>query len=384
MGITLWLLLACASPAPSDDTGAGQATLQTLDLARRIADKGVAAWPAEIQPGDWMQTVWAFGLLRLAEAGGGEGYRDYARAWMDEAVTELQAGQAELVSSDSTSPAIIAAALDEAAHAPLRDAADAYLAAVPLTSTGAWEHWTEEAAFGVPDQVWIDSQFMLGQYLLERLRHDPQAQVAGQPAGDLFTTQYLLFADLCRDDQDQLYRHAWDDVEGVNIPAEAVYWNRGNSWVLFVGVEALDVLGEGADPALAQAVAAHAAAVVDAQDPETGLWHTVLGDPRQDPDNYVETSGSALLAAALARGVRGGHLDPALGAAVAPAVEGVRAMIDDPDGAPVVTGTSFGTNPGQYEDYVGVPVVDDLILGVGAALVLLAEADGWPVDGGAP
>ena len=29
-----------------------------------------------------------------------------------------------------------------------------------------------------------------------------------------------------------LYRHAYDDKSDSNIPSEAVYWARGNSWVL--------------------------------------------------------------------------------------------------------------------------------------------------------
>lgn len=383
----LALLLACAPTDPALDSGATD-TLQTLDLARQVAEKGVAAWPAEVLPGDWMQTVWVFGLLRLQEAedaGSGEGpWRDYAATWMDDQVAAYQGVESPMVSSDSTSPAIIAAALGESAHQPIRDAADAYLETVPLTATGAWEHWTDQAPFGVVDQVWIDSQFMLGQYLLERLRHDPAAMVGGQRADALFTEQYLLFATLCRDPADQLYRHAWDDAAGVNIPADAVYWNRGNAWVLFVGVEALTILGEGAPEELVAAVQAHAQAVVGAQDPQTGLWHTVLGDPYQDPANYVETSGSALLAAALARGVERGVLPTELQGAVLPAVQGVVAAIEDDADGPVVTGTSFGTNPGQYDDYVGVPLVDDLILGVGAVLVLLAEVDDWDAEGRAP
>lgn len=385
----LSLLLACSGPSVVDDTGGAAApqTLATAELARAIADKGVAAWPADVQPGDWMQTVWVFGLLQLHEATGDAAYRDYGRAWMDDQVVDfegLDGGAGPMVSSDSASPAIIAAILDEPDHQPIRDAADAYLQTVPLTSAGAWEHWTEAAAFGVVDQVWVDSQFMLGQYLLERLRHDPASTIGGRSAADLFTEQYLLFSQLCRDPADQLYRHAYDDTEGVNIPADAVYWSRGNSWVLFAGVDALVVLGDAAPAALSAAVDAHARAIVDAQDPETGLWHTVLGDPEDDPDDYLETSGSALLAAALAEGVAAGVLDADLGGAVVPATLGVIAAIDDDADGPTVTGTSFGTNPGQYDDYVGVPVVDDLILGVGAVLVLLARTDGWAVDGSPP
>ncbi|MCB9781113.1 MAG: glycoside hydrolase family 88 protein [Alphaproteobacteria bacterium] len=383
------LLLSCTGSKPgdsgaaddsgADDSGAGGlAPVETLAIAQALASKGVDAWPAEHQLRDWMQTVWVFGLLALDDADGGRVGHDYADVWMADWLPELQAqlaaGDAPFESSDSTSPAIIAAALDDDAYAEIVAQSDQWVRTdAPRTAGGAWEHWGPDAPFGVPDQVWIDSMFMLGQYSIERYRATGDAAWA-----DLFTTQYLLFSDLCRDPADQLYRHAWDEPSGDNIPTEAVYWNRGNSWVLYVGVEALLVFGPDADPALADAVNAHARAVAALQDPETGLWHTVLNSPRgADPDNYVETSGSALLATSIARGVRGGVLDPDLGQVVRPAVDGVLAMIDDDADGPVLTGTSFGTNPGEYEMYVSVVTIDDLILGVGAAVLFLSQVDGW-------
>ncbi len=370
------LMLACTADPPDDMVNGGAyPTFDTLPLAMEIADRAIERNPAEVQPHDWMQTVWAWSLLSLAERSGEERYRDYAHAWMDdwlpEVQAELDAGQSPFVSSDSTSPAIIAAALDDAAYAPIIDAADAYIASAPRTDEGAIEHWTEDVSFGVPDQVWIDSQFMLGAYMLERYRTTGDAAWA-----DAFVEQYRLVSQLCRDDADQLYRHAYDDVTDSNIPADAVYWNRGNSWVLYAGVEGLILLGDDAPDWLAEAVDAHAWAVVDAMD-GSGLWPTVLAPPGgDDPDNYLETSGSALLATALARGGAAGVLHPDLDQFVAPAVNGVVGMVRQDADGPVVTGTSFGTNPGDYDDYLSVSQLDDMLLGIGAVVLLLAHADG--------
>lgn len=372
------LLLACTGPAP--DSGDPGPRLETLALAEEIAQRGMDRMPAELQPQDWMQTVWGFSLLALGEASGDPAYADYDRRWMTtwlpELEAELAAGEAVFVSSDSTSPAILAAALDEEALAPIVGAADAYLESAPRTDEGAIEHWTEQAAFGVPDQVWIDSLFMLGQYMLERARATGDVTWL-----DRFDEQYLLFSELCRDPVDGLYRHAYDDLTDSNIPQDPVYWNRGNSWVLLVGVEALrlhDALGQPASAELEAQVQAHAQAVVAAQD-ASGLWTTILAPPGgPDPDNYLETSGSALLAAALARGVDGGVLPEALGAAVAPATQAVIDQVEWGDDGPIVTGTSFGTNPGEYQDYLAVGQVDDLVLGTGAVVLLLATVDGWP------
>jgi len=371
-------LVGCTPTPGGGDTGSSDA-LHTLTLARSIADKGVGRWPADVLLEDWMQTVWVFGLLRLDQATGEGAYQDYATTWMSGWLPDFDGGASPMVSSDSTSPAIIAAMLDQPGFAPITTAADSYIATAPRTDSGAIEHWTDQAPFGVPDQVWIDSQFMLGEYLLQRAAHDPEP--AGQQAMLTFTEQYLAVSALCRDGTDQLYRHAWDEAGGENIPTDAVYWARGNAWVLVVGVEALTLLGDQAPAELSQAVIAHATAIAAVQDPDSGLWNTVMGLPRgPDPADYLETSASALLAAALAQGVTAGVLPAELGAGVPAAVAGVQARVSYDGDQPVVTGTSFGTNPGSYDDYVSVPQVDDLILGVGAVLVLLAETDGWPLE----
>ena len=46
------------------------------------------------------------------------------------------------------------------------------------------------------------------------------------------------------------------------------------------------------------------------------------------------------------------------------------------DGHLTVADTSFGTVPTSYENYVGIPLVDDLAMGVGTVMMALAEADG--------
>jgi hypothetical protein len=51
------------------------------------------------------------------------------------------------------------------------------------------------------------------------------------------------------------------------------------------------------------------------------------------------------------------------------------------DGKLVIEGTSFGTNPMEgYEQYVGIAQVDDMMLGYGPAIMLLAHAHGLPLD----
>ena len=258
---------------------------------------------------------------------------------------------------------------------PIIDAAWHYLDVDAKTTTeGAITHWGE-GNLADSDEVWIDSQFMFGMFWLAEYDRTGDRAIL-----ERFVEQYVLFSDLCRDPNDQLYRHAYKDETGENIPAEATYWARGNSWVLIAGAELLARVP--ADDPLAQEVgplfASHVEAVVALQ-ADDGLWHTVLNSPRgDDPANYTETSAAALIGYALVRGTES-VLDPAeIDPVVADVVAGIDGRISEVDGALSLSGTSFGTNPGDYDYYVDVPALDDQVLGVGSVLMFYAEADGRP------
>ena len=383
MTVMMWMMgLACTAPAEDTAAEATTETIQTLDTAERLAALGVERFPAEDLAFDWMQTVWAYGVHRAGLASGDPELQGYGAAWMAASVGDFTGPDAHaFTSSDSMSPAVIASTVmieDPAAGLePIIDAAHAYLDVVPTTEAGAIVHWGEGNTWDFPtDQVWVDSQFMFGVFLVrEHERTGERAHL------ERFVEQYALFSAHCRDAGDQLYRHAYDDASGQNIPTEAVYWARGNAWVLIAAAEALAAMEDG-DPLRADLAAqfvAHAEAVL-AHQAEDGLWRTVLNDPHDDPENYTETSASALIAYALARGIRAGVLDhEAVAPQLAAAVAGVEGRIDEKGGALVVEGTSAGTNPGDYDYYVGIVQIDDLILGMGAALMMLAEVDGLEI-----
>lgn len=361
----LFLLFACTGEPEREP-------LATRDTAIQIAELGMERWAVEDMPFDWMQTVWAFSIHELGRSTGDSTYSDYSTGWMLDNVAKFEGDDPKAFhSSDSMSPALLASlamADDDLPLTPITDAAHLYLASAPRTDAGAIEHWADGSPFGEIGQVWVDSQFMFGMFLLgEYDRTGDEAYL------DEWVEQYELFSDHCRDPDDQLYRHAWDDWEGVNIPAEATYWNRGNSWVLVSAAEFLNRV-DASHPAydrIAEQFRTHADATIALQ-AEDGLWWTVLNSSADA--NYTETSGSALIAYALHRGIEAGvlndssHLDAVLAAA-----DAVQAEVTE-DG--VVEGTSFGTNPGDEAYYLSVTQLDDIILGVGAVVLFLDEVDG--------
>ncbi len=377
---TLILLLwACSA----SDLEPGPAIIDTWTRAEAIGEQGTSLWEPETLYFDWTQTVWAFGVHRMHAASGNTSWRDYYQAWMDAALPDFSGADPESFhSSDSMSPTVLAATLmgevPSLDYSAITDAADAYLAEAPRLANGAIAHWGYDNPYEFEtDQVWIDSQFMFGVYLARMY-----AQSGQQAYLDEYLAQYQAFSDLCRDPQTQLYHHAWDESQGVNIPAGQVYWARGNAWVLVSAAELLNEVEAGSQAynAVQPLFQQQAEATLALQEEDDGLWHTVLNQPQgDDPDNYTETSASALIAYAFLRGLEAGALvGDEWVRSVQDAAAGVMERIEqESDGHWSLEGTSFGTNPGEtYEDYVGVEQVDDLMLGYGAALMLLAEAHG--------
>ncbi|MCO4744924.1 MAG: glycoside hydrolase family 88 protein [Proteobacteria bacterium] len=367
--LPLILLCACTPDPELHDT------LATADL---VAARGIDNWSPDALGLGWIPTVWGHGLIRYDVVKEGTAGLDYNEGWMADVVPAFSGTDPKrFTASDELALASVASWVHdkrpEAALEPILTAAETYLADAPTTDEGAIEHWTGATATQEPyvDQIWVDSQFMFGMvWLLEFDRTADSALL------DKTAEQYLLFSQLLRDEGDQLYLHAYDDVDDVNIPADAVYWARGNSWVLISGVELLARMPEDhADRAeVLGLVQTHADAIIASQ-ADDGLWHTVMNQPiAEDPDNYTETSGAALLLYGLARGVREGVLDAeATGPAIDAAVVGMLDRIKDTG---EVEDTSYGTNPGDYDNYVGIGTADDLMLGVGAVLMALSDVHG--------
>ncbi len=381
----VFLLAACGP-----DLNPVEQHLDTLDIAESLGEQGVGSYNCSSLMFDWTQAVWAYGIHRLYTATGDAQWQDCYRSWMDEAVVDFSGTEPDaFYSSDSMSPSILAASLmledSSLGYEAITDAADLYLAGAPRLDNGAIAHWGLDNPYGFEtDQVWIDSMFMFGAYLVAMY-----ARTGERDYLDTYLEQYEAFADLCRDPQDHLYRHAWDDSEHRNIPSGEVYWARGNAWLLVSAAELLNVVEPGSDAwdRVHPLWVLHAQAFLETQEEEDGLWHTVVNEPiGDDPENYTETSGSALIAYGLVRGLAAGAIEgDEWNVAVHAAAVGVMDRLEPrSDGKLVVEGTSFGTNPGEdYEHYVGIEQIDDMMLGYGPAIMLLSEANGMVIPSSA-
>ncbi len=373
--LALTIPVGCPTAEPLDDDDDDPGALETRELTAALSVQWAADDPPEDHPWDWMDAVYMLGFLEAYRVCGDEQQLDYPARWIDTYYGEVVSGERDPDASDRVAPNILPVqhmSLDGADSYPVvLEVVDEYLANVPRSDDGGILHWGTH--FPERRELLIDSLFMFGGYLVSAY-----ALTGDEAYLDLFVEQLAIFESLCRHDEAGLFVHAWDDDAKQNIPDEAIYWARGNGWIVAVTSWYLawaPADHEGRELVL-DVYRAQVDAWIEVQD-SSGLFHTVLNHP-EDPDNYLETSASALFLHGAARGLHSGVLEPeTYRDAVIAAHDGVVSrIVEDGDGRLTVEGTSFGTMPTSYDNYIGIPLVDDLPMGVGTVLMGLAAADG--------
>jgi len=338
---------------------------EQVKLATRIAHRWIDEHSVQSQRWDWGPSVLMYSFTELYRVTGDKRLRDYYKAWMDYRISQGY----QVVWSDGCPPAITAISLlgegptDE--YQQVVDDVLYYLDEVaPRTDWGGISH---NGTLG-QKSIWVDSLFMFGMVLT---RWGEQADDRSRL--DMLSEQVGIFSELMQHENGLMqHAHDWPRVDPT------VYWNRGNSWVVASLSDYLRarLLRRETDPEVEQVFRNMVRGTLDLQDPETGLWWSVMDRP---DEIYLETSGSALFAYGMARAYRYGFGGERELTAAKRAVEGIKETIrTDEDGRPVVTGISLATDPGPFEFYAEVDVDEDIHYGVGAAILALIETSGLP------
>ena len=341
----------------------------SIVLARAIADKQLEL-AVEGRRWDWTETVLMVGLVELYRVTAEVRYRDYYQAWVDHHIDEGYV----IGVNDTCAPAAVALALLEESgslryQAVMDDALRYLYEEAARTPEGGINHLGVNTWLGL--SVWVDSLFMFGNVLTGWGRYADDARALTE-----YRAQFDIFTELLQEPPGFL-KHA----HGENVDQTPdVYWARGNAWVTTAGYDHLRVslLRGEAVPSMEAALAEQVAAIIAHQDPESGLWWTILNRPGEI---YLETSAAALFARGMARGYRYGFLGDEVLPVIGRAMAGVRARVtEDEQGRPIVTGTSGPTTVGTFESYAKVELGDDIAYGVGAVIMALVETSGLPID----
>jgi unsaturated rhamnogalacturonyl hydrolase len=218
-----------------------------------------------------------------------------------------------------------------------------------------------------PSSIWVDSLVMWGlltvKYAVATNHSELLAFGVAQP---------LLFYDTLLDNATGLLHHAWNLERDQPLPRNNVPWLRGNGWALVAMANVLSLIGplhEQYDALASNFVALSNAAVRYRQ--VSGFWDTVMAQPGYA---YEESSGSALVATALAKGVRLGLLPVEYHTLAGDTFTAIVARLQRRGpGRYSMEEISIGTNPFGRLGYKMVPRRPNINYGVGSFLLLAHE-----------
>lgn len=205
--------------------------------------------------------------------------------------------------------------------------------------------WFHKEAYN--NQMWLDGAYM-GSALLAQIvnfngtgNHVFESTTADW---DMVTKQLNIVWNMCWNSNDKLMYHAfeanagtgtskshaetWAGLNGKTEPYtfhSAAYWGRANAWYLMALVDVLEAMKNAGQEnttnytTLKQHLADLAAGIAARQDSKTGGWYQVMDDPSfkatsyngksSTASNYIETSATAIFAAAYFKAVRCGLLE---------------------------------------------------------------------------
>lgn len=212
------------------------------------------------------------------------------------------------------------------------------------TVLGGWFHKT-----AYNNQMWLDGAYMGSALLAQIINFNFKVtgtNVFGSTEADwdMVTKQLNIVWDMCWNSTDNLMYHAfeanagtgtskshaetWAGLNGKTKPYtfhSAAYWGRANAWYLMALVDVLEAMKNAGQEnttnytTLKQHLTDLAAGIAARQDSKTGGWYQVMDDPSfkatsyngksSTATNYIETSATAIFAAAYFKAVRCGLLE---------------------------------------------------------------------------
>ena len=323
-------------------------------------------------------------LLEMAKISGDDRYCDFVQNFVDAFVSEdgaVRTFDADKHTLDDINEGRVLFPLyDRTGDEKYRRAADTLRRALevqPRTFEGSF--WHKQI---YPDQVWLDGIYMALPFLALYEKHFG--------CGD--------YSDVCRqietvrrhmrDDSTGLYFHGYDASRKAfwadpETGLSESFWLRSIGWFAVALADLMEILPASGDrEPLEKIYAALMADVLAFRDPDTAMYYQVPNLPDR-AGNYLESSGSAMLAYAMLKGARLGVLDGAYADHGQRTFDGIvrRYLSFDGDelnlgGICLVAGLGPENNrrrDGSYDYYISEPVVRNDAKGVAPFVLCYTE-----------
>lgn len=248
----------------------------------------------------------------------------------------------------------------------------------PRTDTGNF--WHKQI---YPNQIWLDGLYMAQVFYVKF-----QKEFGGKDYSDT-VSQFKNVYKYMRNPEKGLYYHGcdrsktafWADPE---TGCSKNFWLRAMGWFLVALADIIEIIDdENAKKELSVIFAEAIEGISQYSDPETGMYYQVI-DCGGREGNYLETSGSSMIAYAMMKGARLGVLDKKFAELGRKTFDGIckkyLTVSEDGDlnlgGICLVAGLGPETNKrrdGSYEYYISEPVVDNDAKGVAPFVLCYTE-----------
>ena len=254
------------------------------------------------------------GCIDLYKATGDAAYRDFVLNYLETYVApdgSISNYQADRYNIDSINCGkALYFGLDETGDTRYRQAIEYHrqrLADHPRCACGNFVH----NSLFAPGQIWLDGLYMAQPFYMEyEMRYHKMENISD------IAKQFKNVRELLYNEEKGLYYHAYDETRTKfwadrETGLSKNFWLRAHGWYLMALVDCIERCSE--------QLYEHYRALIDLfreavrgmlrwQDEETGLFYQVI-DRADAPGNYLETSGSAMAAYAIFKGVRLGVLN---------------------------------------------------------------------------
>lgn len=233
-----------------------------------------------------------------------------------------------------------------------------------------------------PNQIWLDGLYMGQPFYME---YETKFNRMGNYL-DIYK-QFINVEKLLKDEKTGLYYHAYDSSREMfwcnkETGLSQNFWLRAEGWYVMALLDTLEKMDDQIFYEYRKLMSMFRD-IIDAMlkyQNESGMWYQVI-DKTDREDNYLETSGSAIMAYAILKGVRLGYLPERYSAYGEKAFYGVcDTYLKEKDGELNLGGICLVAGlggkemrDGTYEYYMSEPVVENEAKGVAPLLLAYTE-----------
>lgn len=236
------------------------------------------------------------------------------------------------------------------------------------------------------NQVWLD-----GMYMVEPFYMRYETEFNGRKNYYDIYKHFTTVRENMFDEEKQLHYHGWDTLKKLEWADKKTglsknFWLRAIGWHLMAMIDTLEYMSEeifdeyrGLQILFKEAING----IAQYQDKDSKMWYQVV-DKGEKEGNYLETSGSLMVAYAMMKGARLGYLNEKYSTIGNEAFKGIckKYLFEKENGDLTLGGIclvaglgnfSGQVRDGSYEYYLSEPVVNDDVKGSGIFLMAYSE-----------